>query len=271
MVIVQYYKSPDDDDNYNENRDDKKDASPEVVDKKKEVEPSSTIGVGSVGVSVTKKRFEGLDNLISFLFMNRSSLSIKEVFKNGIILCFVFSFGVLSRDRLKSVPLSSFNSMTQITSNRDSPGFALPSFKKDKRILNMSDVKKIKELQPVENKYYDGISPEDKSVFFGCLDKLCSEYVQTINIGPRFSINYRTYLGFQIVYNKKTTGFSMSDQFDSTVQENNNGEGGGSEQTILPVLTGVVQELINNWPHVKKNFEVKPVLMLGFSLDYRIK
>jgi hypothetical protein len=266
MIVTKYFR-PDDDWNKDEEKDNKDESSSGNV---KQVEPLSIKEKEKKAPNLMKEsRDEYWTNLIKFLVLNRSQLSMQEILKNILIFCFACAFGVVSNNYVRENPrIFSRVTLTLNKSNLLKDGFPLIGFDTKQKDLNDNGLESKSKLEPLNNKYYSNLSLDDKAELFSCLNQLILDFKKTSIPVSRFKIRFKSFFGLQIFYDKRP--MSIVSQYDRVIDDQAP-VSSNSETEVVAVVNGVLRQLITNWPEFKSKFKVRPVLMIGISFDSRMR
>lgn len=288
MVITQYFPPSDEDNSKQNNRGVESESSSSSSTTKElnsfdenRLDPSTS----KKGVGPTNLRTEALIyrwmNLINFLIVQRSKFSLNEFLLRGFFLSLSFGVGLISKDLLHQSGIDNFSKFTQplvTTTAMLEPRPYVPFSFKNKAQKKLSPIKNVNDNNHNnENKPLLDMDLDEKQQFFQSFNKLIIDYTNTIEPVSRFKIQLKTFVGFQITSNKLTTDkitTSLANQFD-TLSNSNTDETETSSMnstiTSIPFITRLVRNMLTDFPSLRKNYQVRPVFLLGISFDYRAK
>lgn len=277
MDTIRYYRPPDDESKKNNN-----DIADNIVSTKnndiEEVEPSSIVEKSTKEVS--QKGNQDIKRKKSMYFVLHQMQVITEIIWQNKSLFPVFSvvfvIGFFCAKQPFNPPAFPRELSKIVTLSASSfPVISSSLFKKNKpdSSIVLKNDNQNENLQIQDNVGNESSSSIDNSSIFSLDDKekimnglndLFSEYKAHMNSMSRVKIELRTFVGYQIVENKANV--SLTSHFDEVIDiESNRGN-----SFSLPILYGL-QQLLNSFIEVGKNPLIKPVIMIGLSVSFRLK
>lgn len=279
---IQYYRSSDEEDFDNTYKKNKKLSSRKLKPTNdNEVEVSSILKPKDNMANLVEEQNQVFHKINLFSIINKIYFYFLLFFKITwifFVALFFFFIGFYASKNSIALP-TSFYPVNNFVLKKHIPK-SLVSFKKKFNYSNIEDAKTVMKKQAIEvqKPSYEVLSLKEKEQVINSIKDLIFNYKETIKPVSPFTIELKTFLGYQII-NKKTNlslpsqsdETSLSSRFDQVVDQNINQVDINTQRNLYSIIYVLNKITKFGFLKLKHDIKIKPLAMFGICFNYKIK